>query len=223
MYTIAGHSRQSSPDRQPISPASYSRTPPRGSDRLASNSGIFGRSLSKCVSFGFESAYDPNYDEEDDYVYAAVIPISWNGEVVGVLRLRSSYLSSPHMSSLSASGFDVLGRPECVLGNTEKQSWFLFSKSIEAATMQVLYREYFLIIILQCLYFWPAQVYPVCLKMELDVERACGLDTAVQLGGWALRSAIEKNRRKKILQNVSVCVIILSDIFFKIIVCASCS
>lgn len=47
------------------------------------------------------------------------------------------------------------------------------------------------------------QVYPVCLKLELDVERACGLDTALQLGGWALRTAIEKNRRKKMLQNVS--------------------
>lgn len=42
----------------------------------------------------------------------------------------------------------------------------------------------------------------MCMKMGLDVESACGLDTAIQLGGWAMRAIIQKDRRKKMLKNV---------------------
>jgi predicted RNase H-like nuclease (RuvC/YqgF family) len=41
----------------------------------------------------------------------------------------------------------------------------------------------------------------VCMKIGLDVERAVGVDTALQLGGWALRAVIEKDRRKKTIRN----------------------
>lgn len=113
------------------------RTPPRGLDRMDSG-GMFGRTLSKTVSFSQPSAfigYDD--DEEDDYIYDAFIPMLWRGEVMGVLRLRSEYLSHPTMVTLATSGFDVMARPECLLGDNEKQSWSLFSKTLEAATMQV--------------------------------------------------------------------------------------
>lgn len=140
-------SRQNSPDKISSNPLVGSRlTPPRGSDRLVTNSGIFGRSLSKGVPFsGFEFARNTPSDEEDDYIYSAVIPIAWKGEVVGVVRLRSGYLCSPQMTALEASGFDVMSRRECLLANTEKQSWFLFSQSIQAASMQVRINKYFIL------------------------------------------------------------------------------
>ena len=155
------------------------RTPSRSADQVGR--GIFGRSLSRGVSFSpVRDIFSDTLDGEDDYIYDACIPISSNGSVVGVLRLRSEYLSNPHMTQLAASGFDVLSRPDCIVGDSEKQSWFLFSKSIEAATLQV---------------------YPACTKVGLDIERSIGLDTATRLGGWAIMAIVEKYRRKKLLRN----------------------
>lgn len=42
----------------------------------------------------------------------------------------------------------------------------------------------------------------MCMKIGLDVERTCGMDTAIQLGGWAMRAAISKDKRKKSVKHV---------------------
>lgn len=111
------------------------------------------------------SIADAIFENEDDNVYSAAIPIIWRGSVVGVLQLKSKYLSSAFVSALYSSGVDILGSPDCILPEKIRPSHQSYMTGADPVALQA---------------------WHVCTKLGLEIEHAVGLNAVVQLVAWML-------------------------------------